>query len=722
MDNPLLTTSSLPFGAPPFDRIRCGHYLPAFRAAIAAGKAEADAIAGNPDAPTFANTVEALEFAGADLERVSGIFFNLLEAESDDAMHQVAEEVSPLLTEYEMHISLNPQLFRRIRAVYEQRDALALDPDQRKLLEESYKGFVRSGALLSPADKKIYSSLEEELSLLELRYGKNVLDATNAFTLHLTEEADLEGLPPYVRDLGAQAAREKGLDGWLFDLTHPSYVPFLQFSARADLRERLWRAYNSRALGGPQDNTAVCVQIAELRRRIAQLLGYPTWADYVLEERMAKDVPTVRTLLDRLMAPSLPAARREVADLLAWARERGYAEAQMQPWDFAYWSERYRAEHFALSEEQLKPYFRLEDCIGAVFGLATRLYGIRFEARTDLPVYHPDVRVYDVRDAGGRHLALFYADFFPRPGKRGGAWMTNFRELSAPGGVEQRPLVSIVTNFSKPGPDAPSLLTHDELTTFLHEFGHALHGMLAEGRYPSLTGTNVARDFVELPSQLMENWAFEPEYLRPFARHWQTGEPIPHELVERLAAARNYHAAYFQVRQLRFGLLDLAWHTLRGEIPDQVGNDEGQVGNDEGMVGNDEGMVGNDEGQVGNDPVSCPAATGHPYVIDLEEKALKDCTVLPDIPGTCISTAFGHIFSGGYSAGYYSYKWAEVLEADAFSRFREEGIFNPAVAASFRENILARGDSEDEALLYRRFRGHDPDPDALLRKLEINPI
>ncbi len=677
MDSPLLTPSTLPFGAPRFDEIRLEHYLPAFRAAIAAGRAEVDAIASDPAAPTFANTVEALEFAGADLDRVSGLFFNLLEAESDDAMQQVAEEVSPLLTEYEMYISLNGQLFARVKAVWDSRDTLDLAPDQRKLLEESYKGFTRSGALLSPGDKETYARMEEELSLLELRYGKNVLDATNAFTLQLTDEGDLEGLPQFIRDAAAQAAREKGLAGWLFDLTHPSYVPFLQFSARADLRERLWRAYNARALGGPQDNTAVCAQIADLRRRIAQLLGYPTWADYVLEERMARNIPTVRGLLERLLVPSLPAARREVAQLLTYAREHGYPEEQMQPWDFPYWSERYRAEHFALSDEQLKPYFRLEDCIEAVFGLATRLYGIRFAPRPDLPVYHPDVRVYDVQDGGGRHLALFYADFFPRPGKRGGAWMTNFRELSARGGVEERPLVSIVTNFSKPAPDAPSLLTHDELTTFLHEFGHALHGMLAEGRYPSLTGTNVARDFVELPSQLMENWAFEPEFLRPFARHWQTGDPIPDALVERLVAARNYHAAYFQVRQLRFGLLDLAWHTLQEQI-------------------------------------SC--------VTDLEAAALQDCTVLPDIPGTCISTAFGHIFSGGYSAGYYSYKWAEVLEADAFARFRDEGIFSPEVAASFRENILARGGSEDEAVLYRRFRGHDPDPDALLKKLEINPI
>ena len=674
MDNPLLVPSSLPFEAPRFDLIRQEHYLPAFRAAIAAGKAEVDAIAADPAAPDFANTVEALEFAGADLDRVSGIFFNLLEAESDDRMQEIAEEVSPLLTEYEMYVSLNEALFKRVKAVYDGRAALDLAPDQRKLLEESYKGFVRSGALLGPEDKKTYARLEEELSLLELKYGKNVLDATNAFTLELTDERDLEGLPQYIRELGAQTAREKGREGWVFDLTHPSYVPFLQYSARADLRERMWRAYNGRALGGKFDNSGVCLQIADLRRQVAQLLGYADWAAYELEERMAKDIGNVRQLLDRLMAPSLPAARREIAGLLAYAQEHGYGQPQMLPWDFAYWSERYRAEHFALSDEQLKPYFRLENCIEAVFGLATRLYGVQFVPRPDLPGYHPDVRVYDVQDADGRHLALFYADFFPRSGKRGGAWMTNFRELSAPGGVERRPLVSIVTNFSKPGPDAPSLLTHDELTTFLHEFGHALHGMLAEGRYPSMTGTNVARDFVELPSQLMENWAFEPEYLRPFARHWQSGESIPEALVERLIAARNYHAAYFQVRQLRFGLLDLAWHTLHSAADDTEA---------------------------------------------LEQRALADCAMLPDIPGSCISTAFHHIFDGGYSAGYYSYKWAEVLEADAFSLFREKGIFSREAADAFRQNVLSRGSSEDEAVLYRRFRGHEPDPDALLKKLEI---
>ena len=675
MDNPLLIPSGLPFGAPRFDLIRPEHWLPAFRAAIAAGKAEADAVAANPEPPTFANTVEALELAGSALDRVSGLFFNLLEAESDDAMQRMAEEVSPLLTEYEMYISLNEALFTRVKAVYDGRGALSLEPDQKKLLEESYKGFTRSGALLSPEDKKTYAALEEELSLLELKFGKNVLDATNAFSLDITDEAELEGLPQYVRDAAAQAAREKGRPGWRFDLTHPSYVPFLQFSARADLRERMWRAYNARALGGPYDNRGLCLKITDLRRRIAQLLGYADWAAYELEERMAKDIGAVRRLLDRLMGPSLPAARREVAELLAYAQEHGYAQPQMQPWDFAYWSERYRAEHFDLSEERLKPYFRLEDSIAAVFGLATRLYGVQFVPRTDLPGYHPDVRIYDVQDADGRHLALLYADFFPRPGKRGGAWMTNFRELAVRGGIEERPLVSIVTNFTKPTPDAPSLLTHDELTTLLHEFGHALHGMLAEGRYPSLTGTNVARDFVELPSQLMENWAFEPQWLHTFARHWRTGEPIPDDLVARLVAARNYHAAYFQVRQLRFGLLDLAWHTLRKEADE-----------------------------------------------NLERDALAGCTVLPDIPGSCISTAFHHIFDGGYSAGYYSYKWAEVLEADAFSLFREKGIFSREAAAAFRTNVLSKGGSEDEALLYRRFRGHDPDPDALLNKLEIKQI
>lgn len=675
MDNPLLTPSPLPCGAPRFDAIRNEHYLPAFREAIRRAEAEIDAIAANPAAPTFENSVEALEFAGADLDRVSGIFFNLLEAESDGRMQQIAEEVSPLLTEYEMHVSHNAALFARISAVHAQRERLALDSDQRRLLEDSYKGFVRGGAALGPEDQRTYARLEEELSLLELRFGRNVLDATNAFALELTDEAELEGLPQSLRELGARTAREKGRPGWVFDLSHPSYAPFLQYSARSELRERLWRAYNARALGGASDNADICRRIADLRRQIAQLLGYATWADYVLEERMAKNIPAVRSLLDRLLAPSLPAARREVAELLDYARARGYAGTQMQPWDFAWWSERFRAEHFALDDEQLRPYFRLEDCIDAAFSLAGRLYGIRFTQRQDLPVYHPDVRVYAVTDADGRHLALLYADFFPRAGKRGGAWMTNFRELALRGGVEERPVVSIVTNFSKPGPDSPSLLTHDELTTLLHEFGHALHGMLAEGRYPSLTGTNVARDFVELPSQLLENWAFEPEYLHLFARHYRTGETIPDALVGRLVAARNYHAAYFQLRQLRFGLLDLAWHSLR-EAPVQDAE-------------------------------------------QLERNALADCAALPDIPGTCISTSFSHIFSGGYSAGYYSYKWAEVLEADAYERFRREGIFSRTVAASFRENILARGGSEDPAVLYRRFRKQDPDPGALLKKLEI---
>lgn len=677
MVNPLLTVSGLPFGAPAFNEVRREHYMPAFREAVAAAKEEVDAITACPDAPDFANTVEALERSGASLDRVSAIFFNLLEADTDDVMQSVAEEASPLLTEMSMYISLNDKLFGRIKDVYDRRGSLGLERDQERLLEKTYKGFVRSGALLSAEDKALYAKLSEELSLLQLRFGKNALAATHAFSLHLTEEVDLEGLPDYVVAAGAEAARARGLGGWVFDLTAPSYVPFLKFSARRGLRERIWRAYNTRATAGESDNTEVCRQIVGLRIRIARLLGYDTYADYATEDRMVKSVPHVRSFMDELMGPSLPAARREVAELAAFARSRGFDGDRLEPWDFPYWSEKLRAEEFGLKEEELKPYFRLEDCIGAVFGLAGTLYGLTFNERKDLPVYHPDVRVFDVQDADGRHLALFYADFFPRKSKRSGAWMTEFRGQRIVDGVEERPFISIVTNFSKPTADAPSLLTHDELTTLLHEFGHSLHGILSEGRYGSLTCTNVDHDFVELPSQIMENWAYEAEWLRTFARHYQTGEPIPDSLVERIVRARNFHAAYAQVRQLQFGILDMAWHTLH-ELPD------------------------------------CDT-------IAFEDRVLAPFRTLPQPAGACVSTTFSHIFSGGYSAGYYSYKWAEVLEADAFSLFREKGIFNPEVARSFRDNILSRGSSEEEAVLYRRFRGHDPQPGALLAKLGIVP-
>lgn len=683
-DNPLLEESPLPYGAPQFDRIRAGHYMPAFKAGIKEAKAEIDAIVANPEAPTFENTIEALEFSGRTLNRVAGIFYNILEADATDELQAIAEELSPLMTEYEMYVSLNAQLFERVKSVYEKRESLPLDKDQARLLENTYKSFSRNGANLNDEDKAVYSKYMEELSLLTLQFGKNVLASTNAFQMHLTDENDLEGLPDYLRDLGAMTAKERGLEGWVFTLDYPSYSPFMQNSSRPDLRRKMYMAYNTKAVGGENDNTENVRKIADLRIKVANLLGYETWADYILEENMAHDKATVQEFLAGLMNPSIPYAKKDVEQVRRYAMEHGFAEAaekagldpeQFMPWDFSYWSEKYKQAEYSLNDEQLKPYFRLENCIDAVFSLASRLYGISFEERTDIPVYHKDVKVYDVKDTDGKHLALFYADFFPRETKRGGAWMTEFRGQSIRNGVEARPLVSIVTNFSKPTESAPSLLTHDELCTFLHEFGHSLHGMFAQGRYTSLCGTNVSRDFVELPSQIMENWAFEPEYLDSFAKDYRTGEVIPDTLVSRIVKAKNYLSGYYQVRQLDFGTLDMAWHTLE-TLPE--------------------------------------AGT-----LDFERAALAPSSLMPKPEGTAISPSFNHIFSGGYSAGYYSYKWAEVLEADAFSLFKEKGIFDRETAASFRENILSKGDSEDPAVLYRNFRGHDPEPSALMEKLGL---
>lgn len=675
MNNPLLQESPLPYGAPQFDKIKTSDYLPAFKAGISQGKKEIDAIVNNPEPPTFKNTIEALEFAGEKLTNISSIFYNLMEADSNDEMQAIAEKVSPLMTRYEMYISLNDKLFSRVKAVYAQKDSLGVEKDQMKLLEKTYKSFVRNGAGLSAEDKKTYSKYQEELSLLTLKFDKNLLASTNAYTLNISSEDSLSGLPQFVRDMGAAAASEKGQKGWTFDLSYPSYSAFMKYSDSESMRKQMFVAYNSKAFGGEYDNSETCKKIAELRLKTAKLLGYETYADYALEDRMAKNITNVDNLLNQLMQPSLPAARKEIADLLGYAVKNGYTHTQMEPWDFSYWSEKYKNAEFSISDEQLKPYFKLENCIDAVFGLATKLYGLKFNLRTDIPGYNKDVKVYDVTDSTGRHMALFYADFFPRAGKKSGAWMTTFREQSIKDGVERRPFISIVTNFSKPAGNDPSLLTHYELTTFLHEFGHSIHGMLAEGRYPSITGTNVARDFVEMPSQIMENWGYEPEYLKPFARNYKTGEPIPDSLIVKLVASRNFQAAYLQVRQLQFGLLDMAFHAVK-EMPDKTTK-------------------------------------------EIQDDALKDCQVLPTAEGTCIATSFSHIFSGGYSAGYYSYKWAEVLEADAFSLFKEKGIFNRSVADSFRNEILSKGSSEDEAEIYRNFRGHDPDPEALLVKLGI---
>ena len=675
MKNPLLMESSAPFGAPEFDKIENEHYLPAFEAGIVEAKAEIDAIIANEEEPTFENTIEAMEYAGATLNNVASIFYAVMEAHTNETMQQIAEEISPMLTEYSMYVSLNPELFARVKAVYEKKDELGLAQDQMKLLEDNYKSFVRGGANLSDEDKALYSKWSEELSLTTLQFSKNVLAATNAYVLNITDEADLAGLPEFVRTMAAETAAEKGLEGWAFTLDAPSYSPFLKYSENRELRKQIWTAYNTRAIGGEFDNTEIVKKIVDLRIKIANILGYETYADYALEERMAKSKANVSEFIMNLLEPSLEFARKDVADVFAYAKKNGFEGSRLESWDFSYWSERYQEAEYSLSAEELKPYFQLESCIDAVFGLATRLYGITFEERNDIPVYHQDVKVYEVKDADGSHLSLFYADFFPRASKRGGAWMTSFRDQSIRNGVEYRPFITIVCNFTKPTADAPALITHDELTTFLHEFGHALHGIFAEGRYPSLTGTSVSRDFVELPSQIMENWAFEPEYLNSFAKHYKTGEPIPAELIEKIVAAKNYLAGYAQVRQLHYGLLDMSWHTL----------------------------------------TELPAMS----TVEFETKALAPYAVMPAVEGAAFSGSFSHIFSGGYSAGYYSYKWAEVLEADAFSLFKEQGIFNTDVAASFRKNILSKGGTEDEAVIYRNFRGHDPQPEALMEKLGL---
>ena len=676
MENPLLTESKLPFGAPQFDKIRNEHYMPAFEQGIAEAKAEIDAIANNPEAPTFENTIEAMEYSGETLDRVSSIFYNLMEADVNEQMQQIAEEVAPMLNDYSMYVSLNEKLFERVKAVYEQRDSLALEKDQLKLLENTYRSFTRNGANLQGEDREKYSRISEELSLTTLAFQKNLLAATNAYVLNITDSTKLDGLPAYVVDAAAESAAEKGLEGWAFTLDYPSYSPFMKYCNDRELRRQMYMAYGSRAVGGEYSNCENVSKIIDLRIQSAQLLGYRTYADYALEVRMAKDAGTVNKFLADLMNPSLPYARADVKMVEDFARKNGFEGDRLMGWDFSYWSEKLQKAEYDLSEELLKPYFKLENCIDAVFDLAHRLYGINFKIREDIPGYHKDVKVYEVTDEDGSHLALFYADFFPRPSKRGGAWMTEFRGQSIKDGVERRPFISIVTNFSKPTASTPSLITHYEFTTFLHEFGHALHGMLAEGRYGSLTGTSVARDFVELPSQIMENWGYEPEYLNTFAKHYQSGESIPMELIDKIVASKNYLSGYSQVRQLQFGLLDMAWHSLES-LPQ-------------------------------TDPVS------------FEKAALKPYEVMPGVAETAISPGFSHIFAGGYAAGYYSYKWAEVLEADAFSLFQEKGIFNTEVSHSFRENILSRGGSEDAAVLYRNFRGHDPEPEALMKKLGLS--
>ena len=673
MTNPLLTQSTNRYEAPAFDKIGNEHYLPAFEAAIAEGKEEIAAIVNNPDAPTFENTILELEYAGGKLNSVAGIFYNLNEAHTNARMQEIAEEISPMMTEYTLSIMLNETLFNRVKAVYEQRESLVLDVEEAKLLEKTYKSFADNGANLSAEDKEKYSKIQEQLSLATLKFGKNTLAATNAYIMHITNEEELAGLPAFVKDAAALEAKNRNLEGWVITLHQPSYSPFMQYSQNRELREKLWKAYNAKCIEGENSNLELIKQIVDLRIQEANLLGYPTYADMALKDRMAKDAPTVNAFLKNLLDKSMPFAKDDVKAITDYAKSQGF-KGELMPWDFSYYSEMLKKEKYSLNDEILKPYFKLENVKEAVFALADSLYGLKFIEAKDIPGYHPDVTVYDVKDAAGNHKAVFYADFFPRESKGGGAWMTSFREQSftKDGKTEKRPHVSIVCNFTKPTETEPSLLTFYEVTTFLHEFGHALHGILAEGKFASLTGTNVARDFVELPSQIMENWATEKEYLASFAKHYQTGEVIPEELINKIIESKNYNSGYSSVRQLQFGINDMAWHIVT-EVPQAD-------------------------------------------VVAFEKEAVAACALMPDVPGTAFSPSFGHIFSGGYAAGYYSYKWAEVLEADAFQVFKETGIFNKETAEKFRKEILSRGSIEDADVIYRNFRGRDPEPDALLKK------
>ena len=673
MSNPLLEKSTLRYGAPAFDEIRTEHYMPAFNAAIAKGKAEIDSIVNNPEDPTFENTILALEYAGSDLSRVSGIFFNVNEANTNEQMQAIAEEISPVMTEYSISILLNDKLFERVKQVYGQLDSLDLGPEEKRLTEITYRNFARNGANI-PADRKEeFSKIQEELSLLSLKFGKNVLDATNAYILHITDSSQLAGLPESAVAAGAAEAKSRNLDGWVYTLQYPSMEPFMKYSDIRSLREQMWRASNAKCIDGESSNEDVVKRIVELRIKEAELLGFDKYSDYILEERMAKSTGTVEDFLNDLLVKSLPFAKRDVRQIQDYAKANGL-EGKLMPWDFTYYATKYKDEKYKLNDEMLKPYFKLENVQQAVFALADSLYGLKFTEAKDIPGYHPDVKVYDVTDASGRHMALFYSDFFPRDGKRSGAWMTSFREQGYDkDGVEQRPLVSIVCNFTKPTENEPSLLTFYEVTTLLHEFGHALHGMLSDVRYPSLASPNVAWDFVELPSQIMENWATEKEYLASWAKHYKTGEVMPDELIRKIVDSKNFNSGYAQVRQLTFGICDMAWHTLE-KVPSES-------------------------------------------VEQFETEAVAKCQIMPVVKGTAFSPSFSHIFAGGYAAGYYSYKWAEVLEADAFQLFKEQGIFNKEVSGSFRKNILSRGNTEDADVLYRNFRGRDPKPEALLEKL-----
>jgi len=670
--NPLLVTYKTPHQTIPFNEIKTEHYFPAFEEAMKQHMQNVDAIINNPDVATFENTIVALEHSGALITKVSSPFYNLLSSETTDELQDIAEKISPIVTEHSNSINLNEKLFARVKTVYLQKDKLKLTPEQQMLLKDTYEGFTKSGANLSDADKAIYRELTKELGLLTLQYGQNVLKETNKFSLLITNKTLLTGLPDDFLQVLASNAKKAGKEGWLLNLKATCYVPFMKYAENRDLRRELYMANTSKCMiGGEFDNRENVRKIVNTRLKIANLLGYKSYADYELVDRMAENKTNVYDLLDKLLKAYKPEAEKEYNEVQDYATKNG-AYFTIQPWDWSFYSEKLKDEKYAVNDEMLKPYFELENVKKGVFGLATRLYGIKFIRNTKIPVYNPEVCAYDVTDENGKFLAVLYTDFHPREGKRAGAWMNDFKAQSMVGTLDSRPQITVVMNFTRPTDTKPALLTYDELKTFLHEFGHSLHGMLTKCTYESLSGTNVYRDFVELPSQIMENWASEKEFLDGFAKHYQTGEKIPAELIQKIKATENFNIAYSCLRQLSFCYLDMGWHTLETPFTENV--------------------------------------------IDFEKQQMASTQVMPMVPNTGMSPTFSHIFSGGYAAGYYSYKWAEVLDADAFSVFSKNGIFDKKTANSFRQSILTKGGTEHPMILYKRFRGQEPTIDAILKR------
>lgn len=670
--NPLLQEFTTKHQTAPFNQIKEEHFKPAFLEAISIAKAEVDAIIKNKDSATFQNTIEPLEFSGQTLSRISSIFFNLNSAETNETIQKIAQEVSPLLSEFSNDIRLNEDLFKRVKAVYDAKDSLELTAEQIRLLDKNYKGFARNGANLNQKDKETLREIDSKLSKLGLQFGENVLAESNAFEMLLTDVKQLDGLPEGAIEAAKQLATSREKDGWLITLDYPSYIPFMTYAKDRTLREKISKAFGARAFkNNEQDNQAVILQIVNLRKQRANLLGYATHANFVLEERMAEKPEKVLSFLNELMVKAKPAAKREFADLGDFAKKDGID--QLQKWDGSYYVEKLKKERFDLDEEALKPYFSLDNVLDGAFTIANKLYDLNFTPIDNIETYHEDVKTFEVTNTKGEFIAVFYADFFPRDGKRNGAWMTSYKGQWKKDGENSRPHISIVCNFTKPTPTKPSLLTFNEVTTLLHEFGHALHGILANTTYPSLSGTNVYWDFVELPSQVLENWAYEEEALNLFAKHYQTGEVIPIELVQKIKKAASFMEGMATMRQLSFGLLDMSWHA--NENLDQITS-----------------------------------------VKDFEENAFADTNLYPNVKENCMSTAFSHIFQGGYSAGYYSYKWAEVLDADAFAFFKEKGIFNKEVATLFKDNVLSQGGTQKPMDLYKQFRGKEANADALLKR------